>query len=69
MKPIQCWEGAMGRLHRSAWDAAADIVATAGAHTIKCCTDCPPKDQAVREAILWIADEIRKHKQPRSNRS
>lgn len=61
MKPIETYEGANGKLHRCQWAAAADIIKSATEMEIKCVTDDPPRNRAVRDTILWMADAIRKN--------
>lgn len=59
MEKITTYEGAQGRLHRCPWNAAIDIIKSASEIDIKCVTDDPPRNQIVRDVIIWMADEIR----------
>ncbi len=62
VKPVQCWEGKNGNLHKEQWDAAAEIISGSAPYQIKRMTDVPiPEESArIRDAIFWVVDELRK---------
>ena len=70
MKAVQCWEGSNGNLKRSQMEAAADIIGSAQSFDVMKITDTPipSKSESIRDAVFWLADELRK-KKPKTKRA